>query len=141
MDTKEHGLGVLELIPKRIADARGFLSETYSAAHFAEFGIHLRFVQDNNVYTEKAGVLRKLTTSCRTARSTSSCAWFAADCSTSPSTLGAAPLPLENGLGWKSHGGEGEPDPRSHGICSWLSDAREPYRSDLQNDRNLFAGI
>ena len=60
MDTKEHGLGVLELIPKRIADARGFLSETYSAAHFAEFGIHLRFVQDNHVYTEKAGVLRGL---------------------------------------------------------------------------------
>ncbi|RUW12493.1 dTDP-4-dehydrorhamnose 3,5-epimerase, partial [Mesorhizobium sp. M1A.F.Ca.IN.022.05.2.1] len=40
--------GVLEIVPKRHGDARGFFSETWNAGRFAEAGIDLAFVQDNH---------------------------------------------------------------------------------------------
>jgi len=52
--------GVLEIVPKRHGDARGFFSETWNAARFAEAGIELAFVQDNHSYSAAAGVLRGL---------------------------------------------------------------------------------
>lgn len=52
--------GVLEIMPRRFADARGFFSETYSAASLAEVGIDLVFVQDNHSLSTAAGVLRGL---------------------------------------------------------------------------------
>ncbi|RWC14049.1 MAG: dTDP-4-dehydrorhamnose 3,5-epimerase [Mesorhizobium sp.] len=52
--------GVLEIVPKRHGDARGFFSETWNAERFAEAGIHLAFVQDNHSYSAAAGVLRGL---------------------------------------------------------------------------------
>ncbi|RWG57316.1 MAG: dTDP-4-dehydrorhamnose 3,5-epimerase [Mesorhizobium sp.] len=52
--------GVLEIVPKRHGDARGFFSETWNAGRFAEAGIDLAFVQDNHSYSAAAGVLRGL---------------------------------------------------------------------------------
>jgi dTDP-4-dehydrorhamnose 3,5-epimerase len=52
--------GVLEIVPKRHGDARGFFIETYNAERFSQAGIDLRFVQDNHSYSAAAGVLRGL---------------------------------------------------------------------------------
>ncbi|RWC50974.1 MAG: dTDP-4-dehydrorhamnose 3,5-epimerase [Mesorhizobium sp.] len=52
--------GVLEIIPKRHGDARGFFVETYHAERFSQAGISLSFVQDNHSYSAAAGVLRGL---------------------------------------------------------------------------------
>ena len=52
--------GVLEIVPKRFGDARGFFIETYNAERFSDAGIDLRFVQDNHSYSAAAGVVRGL---------------------------------------------------------------------------------
>lgn len=52
--------GVLEIVPKRHGDARGFFVETYNAERFSQAGIDLVFVQDNHSYSAAAGVLRGL---------------------------------------------------------------------------------
>lgn len=52
--------GVLEIIPARFGDARGFFSETYNAARLAKAGIDLTFVQDNHSLSARRGVLRGL---------------------------------------------------------------------------------
>ncbi|MCA1439211.1 dTDP-4-dehydrorhamnose 3,5-epimerase [Ensifer sp. IC4062] len=52
--------GVLEVLPRRIGDERGFFSETWNARQFAEYGITLNFVQDNHSYSASRGVLRGL---------------------------------------------------------------------------------
>ncbi|MEZ2333316.1 dTDP-4-dehydrorhamnose 3,5-epimerase [Mesorhizobium sp. RCC_202] len=52
--------GLLEIVPKRHGDARGYFSETWNAERFAEAGIDLIFVQDNHSYSAAAGVLRGL---------------------------------------------------------------------------------
>ncbi|MBZ9795685.1 dTDP-4-dehydrorhamnose 3,5-epimerase [Mesorhizobium sp. ES1-4] len=52
--------GVLEIVPKRHGDARGFFMETYNAERFSQAGIDLTFVQDNHSYSAAAGVLRGL---------------------------------------------------------------------------------
>ena len=51
---------VLEIIPARHGDARGFFSEVWSRAALAEHGIHCDFVQDNHSMSAAAGVLRGL---------------------------------------------------------------------------------
>jgi dTDP-4-dehydrorhamnose 3,5-epimerase len=61
MDVKPLGLpGVLEILPRKFGDERGFFSETYNAAHLAEAGITLQFVQDNHSLSTARGVLRGL---------------------------------------------------------------------------------
>lgn len=52
--------GVLEILPGRIEDDRGFFSETWNERKFAEAGIALHFVQDNHSYSAAKGVLRGL---------------------------------------------------------------------------------
>ena len=52
--------GVLEIVPARFGDARGFFSETYNAAHLAKSGVDLIFVQDNHSLSARRGVLRGL---------------------------------------------------------------------------------
>lgn len=52
--------GVLEIIPARFGDARGFFSETYNAARLAKSGVDLTFVQDNHSLSARCGVLRGL---------------------------------------------------------------------------------
>ena len=61
MEIRSLGLeGVLEIVPKRHGDARGFFMETYNAERFSQAGIDLVFVQDNHSYSAAAGVLRGL---------------------------------------------------------------------------------
>ncbi|MFL6859022.1 MAG: dTDP-4-dehydrorhamnose 3,5-epimerase [Allosphingosinicella sp.] len=52
--------GVVEIVPERHGDARGFLSEVWSASAFAAAGLDIAFVQDNHSRSEAAGVLRGL---------------------------------------------------------------------------------
>ncbi|WP_163266341.1 dTDP-4-dehydrorhamnose 3,5-epimerase [Chelativorans alearense] len=52
--------GVLEIIPQKFGDERGYFSETYNRAKFAEQGVSIEFVQDNQSYSARKGVLRGL---------------------------------------------------------------------------------
>jgi dTDP-4-dehydrorhamnose 3,5-epimerase len=52
--------GLLEIIPRKFGDDRGFFSETYNAKSFAEAGIDLQFVQDNHSFSAAKGVARGL---------------------------------------------------------------------------------
>ena len=52
--------GVVEIVPPKFGDDRGFFSETYNAERFAEAGIDLAFVQDNHSFSAARGVLRGL---------------------------------------------------------------------------------
>ena len=52
---------VLILTPNRHGDERGFFSETYAEHAWQAAGLnHLRFVQDNHVYSAQAGTIRGL---------------------------------------------------------------------------------
>ena len=51
---------IILITPPRHEDARGFFSETYNAASFAEAGVHDAFVQDNHSLSRQAGVVRGL---------------------------------------------------------------------------------
>lgn len=60
LEVRETGLpGVLEILPRRIGDDRGFFSEVWSERTFNEAGIELSFVQDNHSRSAR-GVLRGL---------------------------------------------------------------------------------
>ena len=52
--------GVMLLTPKRHGDARGFFSESWSAAHMADAGLHFDFVQDNHSFSSAKGTVRGL---------------------------------------------------------------------------------
>jgi dTDP-4-dehydrorhamnose 3,5-epimerase len=52
--------GVLELTPKRYGDHRGFFSETYKASAWAEAGVAVTFVQDNQSFSRAPFTLRGL---------------------------------------------------------------------------------
>ncbi|MCA1443115.1 dTDP-4-dehydrorhamnose 3,5-epimerase [Ensifer sp. IC4062] len=52
--------GVLEVVPRKLSDERGFFSETYNAETLSAHGIALIFVQDNHSYSALAGTLRGL---------------------------------------------------------------------------------
>jgi len=51
---------LIEILPKRYGDHRGFFSETWSATAFADVGIDIAFVQDNHSLSAAPGVLRGL---------------------------------------------------------------------------------
>lgn len=51
---------VLEIVPKKLGDDRGFFSETYNASSLAAGGVDLTFVQDNHSLSVAKGVLRGL---------------------------------------------------------------------------------
>lgn len=52
--------GVLEIVPPKFGDERGFFSETFNAESFLAAGVDLAWVQDNHSYSAPAGVLRGL---------------------------------------------------------------------------------
>lgn len=52
--------GVVEILPKKFGDDRGFFSETYNAQSLAAAGVDLTFIQDNHSYSAAVGVLRGL---------------------------------------------------------------------------------
>lgn len=61
MQVRQLGLpGVLEIVPDRFGDDRGFLSETWNAAGFRAAGIDIAWVQDNHSLSSAAFVLRGL---------------------------------------------------------------------------------
>ncbi len=51
---------VVLLEPPRYRDARGFFSETWAEARFAEAGVAARFVQDNHSLSVERGTIRGL---------------------------------------------------------------------------------
>ena len=51
---------ILIIRPKRHMDARGFFSETFNRSTFAQAGIDLDFVQDNQSRSTQAGTIRGL---------------------------------------------------------------------------------
>jgi dTDP-4-dehydrorhamnose 3,5-epimerase len=60
LEVRETGLaGVLEILPRRIGDDRGFFSEVWSERSFREAGLDHDFVQDNHSRSAR-GVLRGL---------------------------------------------------------------------------------
>jgi len=61
MQVNDLGLGgVLEIVPRKFGDARGFFAETWSRERFREAGIVQDWVQDNQSYSAEKGVLRGL---------------------------------------------------------------------------------
>ncbi len=61
MQVNDLGLGgVLEIIPKKFGDARGFFSETFQRQRFIDAGIPQDWMQDNQSYSAEKGVLRGL---------------------------------------------------------------------------------
>lgn len=52
--------GVIEIIPKKFGDARGYFAETYARADFRAAGIAQDWVQDNQSSSVEKGVLRGL---------------------------------------------------------------------------------
>jgi dTDP-4-dehydrorhamnose 3,5-epimerase len=52
--------GVIEIIPKKFGDARGFFSETFQRQRFIDAGITQDWVQDNQSYSAEKHVLRGL---------------------------------------------------------------------------------
>ena len=51
---------VKRITPKRIADSRGFFTETYNARGLADAGVHCVFVQDNQSHSAQRWTLRGL---------------------------------------------------------------------------------
>lgn len=61
MEIRNHDLdGVLEIVPRRFHDDRGFFCETYNEQCLAQAGVRLSFVQDNHSRSTRRGVLRGL---------------------------------------------------------------------------------
>lgn len=52
--------GLLEIVPMRHGDDRGFFSETWNRRAFALAGVELEFVQDNHSLSSAPGTLRGL---------------------------------------------------------------------------------
>lgn len=52
--------GVVEIVPTRHGDHRGFFSEVYNAQTLAAHGITQTFVQDNHSFSKEKGVVRGL---------------------------------------------------------------------------------
>src|ERR1051325_10983204 len=61
MDVKELSLPGFKLLkPRRFADSRGHFTETYNERTFAQAGITLRFVQDNQSFSASKWTVRGL---------------------------------------------------------------------------------
>ena len=61
MQVNDLGLGgVVEIIPKKFGDARGFFSETYQRQRFLDAGITQDWIQDNQSFSAEKGTLRGL---------------------------------------------------------------------------------
>jgi len=52
--------GLVAVTPRRLGDARGFFSETWSRRRYAALGIDVDFVQDNHSYSATPGTIRGL---------------------------------------------------------------------------------
>ncbi|MPZ40961.1 MAG: dTDP-4-dehydrorhamnose 3,5-epimerase [Rhizobiales bacterium] len=50
--------GPVVIVPRKFADARGFMSETHNDEEFCTKVAQARFVQENHSYSEQAGTIR-----------------------------------------------------------------------------------
>jgi dTDP-4-dehydrorhamnose 3,5-epimerase-like enzyme len=92
---------VLEIVPRKFGDDRGFFSETYNTATFAEAGVDIDFVQDNQSLSVAKHVVRGLHYQLRLSRRTSWCGWCAGRSSTSRWTSVARRRHSVDGSRWK----------------------------------------
>lgn len=61
MQVNDLGLGgVVEIIPKKFGDARGYFSETYQRQRFIDAGVTQEWMQDNQSFSAEKGTLRGL---------------------------------------------------------------------------------
>jgi dTDP-4-dehydrorhamnose 3,5-epimerase len=61
LDIQPTAIAAVKLLtPKRIGDARGFLSEVYKRSELEAAGLVLDFVQENHLFSERAGTVRGL---------------------------------------------------------------------------------
>ncbi|MCX7348311.1 MAG: dTDP-4-dehydrorhamnose 3,5-epimerase [Alphaproteobacteria bacterium] len=60
MEVRDLGLGVKEITPRRFSDARGFFAETWQRGRFADAGIDVDWVQENQSLSADTHVLRGL---------------------------------------------------------------------------------
>jgi len=56
IETKLEGVYIIE--PAVFGDARGYFMETWSTRNFAELGLEYNFVQDNQSFSARKGILR-----------------------------------------------------------------------------------
>ncbi|HUQ38272.1 MAG TPA: dTDP-4-dehydrorhamnose 3,5-epimerase [Aestuariivirga sp.] len=52
--------GIIEIIPEKLGDARGYFAETYARGSFHAIGIEQEWIQDNQSFSAEEGVLRGL---------------------------------------------------------------------------------
>jgi dTDP-4-dehydrorhamnose 3,5-epimerase len=52
--------GVVEVLPKRLGDSRGYFAEIFKRSAFEAAGVPVEFVQDNQARSERAGTVRGL---------------------------------------------------------------------------------
>lgn len=52
--------GLIEIVPDKFGDERGFFSETWNSRSLADLGIELDFIQDNHSFSAARGVVRGL---------------------------------------------------------------------------------
>lgn len=52
--------GVIELVPNRHVDNRGYFTETYRRSSYIDLGIYSEFIQDNMAFSHDVGTIRGL---------------------------------------------------------------------------------
>ena len=136
---------VILVTPPRFGDSRGFFSETWNSARFAEAGISAKFVQDNHSLSATPGTLRGL--HCQVAPSVQGklvrvvrgAIWdVAVDVRVGSPTYGrhvAAELSVENWAQLWIPGGF------LHGFCTLLPDTEVVYKVDAPYDRAAERGV
>ena len=132
--------GVLEIVPKRHGDARGFFIETYNAERFSQAGIDLRFVQDNHSYSAAAGVLRGLHYQLAPRAQDKLLRVIRGSDPRRRGRHSPQLADLRKMGRARSIGRKGQPDSGAEGLCARLRDARARHRGPVQGHRHLFAG-
>ena len=60
MEMRDLGLGICEIVPRRRGDARGYFAEIWQRRAFADAGIDVDWVQENQSFSAERHVLRGL---------------------------------------------------------------------------------
>ncbi len=136
---------IILVTPPRFGDARGFFSETFNAARFAEAGIEAPFVQDNQSLSRSRGVVRGLHCQLppfaqgKLVRCLRGAIWdVAVDARTGSPTYGrwvAAEISAENGTQiWVPPG-------FLHGFCTTQPDTEVLYKVTAPYDKASERGV
>lgn len=136
---------VIQITPRRFADARGFFAETYRRSRFVEAGIDAIFVQDNHSLSREVGTIRGLhlqivpAVQGKLVRAVRGAIWDAAvDVRHGSPTFGqhvAAELSAENGcLLWIPGG-------FLHGFCTLAPDTEVTYKVTAEYDPAAERGV